>query len=456
MYIITEQNIKHKTTYLKEYFDDNSLEANPILSEIIQVRYQNVIYDGHNYHLLYDSNMNILYDATNYLNFDCNGLSPNTIAQHANALCILYSYLSIYSLNYEELTIPQAKDYIEFLRGTSTKGLLFTTRLSTQRSNSTISGYLKVYRRFAKYLNITDHSFLKKAIHQPNQRQLYEGYITPQYNIRVKTETQNEVPKYISVPEYRKLMNSFDTSDITQLGDRIICRLMFEHGGRLGESLGLTLEDIGCTYKPDGTLNHYFVDFRNRLSDSKLQKAKTAMNVSSTSDYTRPEYNKGGIGYNRIVLNHSTATELLDYISQVDSINDQKYRARRDIFSCADSVPSANPIAPIEKNYYVFLNIWGRPLSQDSFNTHLRKHYTEIGIPIDTKKRENNLGYRLRHGFAMYLEKELHMDPMAIKALMRHKHFSTTEIYLNPTQEDTNKLLESLIPEIEGLFLGDE
>ena len=103
---------------------------------------------------------------------------------------------------------------------------------------------------------------------------------------------------YISLDEYRRVLDAIGSSPLGS-GDpveaRAIVRLMFEHGLRIGEVLGLTLEDLSSSPDRNG-LNHYSVVLRNRCSDREWQSAKTLMPVTDRRQYRSVDYRKLNVG----------------------------------------------------------------------------------------------------------------------------------------------------------------
>ncbi len=74
------------------------------------------------------------------------------------------------------------------------------------------------------------------------------------YDVSVKTPKRADyVPAYVNIEEYKALLKATDDT-ATPLRDRIICRLLFEHGFCIGEVFGLTLKDIKSRENKDFTV----------------------------------------------------------------------------------------------------------------------------------------------------------------------------------------------------------
>lgn len=456
MYKIIEKQNSSGTCYEMQTYDGQNTLVDTKLLQISS--YYTISDDGTNMVMLYDSQMRPIEDAIRFLNFGgMDGQSQNYVSIAVTALKFLYAYLEIYNIQLSSMAKKDARGFLDFLKGISRKGLLYNTELTTKRRNETISSYIKVVRKYVEFLGYDKHILLSKS---KNFKTLIipesEGAKTIQpYDITVKTQNRTDyVPAYINIQEYKKLLTAAKDTK-TPLRDRVICRLLFEHGLRIGEVFGLTLEDFKSKVKKDFTVQ-YRLELRNRLSDTKEQNAKSVMNVVSADAYNDPDYTRKGIGYQTVIIGEDLAMDLMEYINTAHSSDNKKYMARRDKYATADSVPFGSP--DIKHNYYVFLNTLGRPLSENMWNKNLRVIFRKAGLPVDEGVRKNNLNHRLRHGYAMYLSNVLHLSDFDVKTLMRHKNLSTTAIYHNPTPEDIEHLQEQLIEkwQISLLKDGDE
>ena len=453
MYRIIEKRNSAVTCYEMQTYDSQN---NLVDTKLVRVNsYNTVTDDGTNMIMLYDSKMRPIEDAIRFLNFGgMAGQSQNYVFLAVSALKFLYAYLEIYNIRLPAMTKKEATGFIDFLKGVSREGLLYNTELTTRRRNETVSSYIKVARKYVEYLGYDKHILLSKSkgfktILMPESD---GAKMIQSYDIAAKTPKRTDyIPAYVNIEEYKAILKATE-STATPLRDRIICRLLFEHGLRIGEVFGLTLEDV----KPRETRDfqaQYRLELRNRRSDTKEQNAKSAMKVTSADTYKDPDYTRNGIGYQTIIIGEDLAMELLEYINTAHDSDDKNYMERRDQFATADSVPFGNP--DIRRNYYVFLNTLGRPLSENLWNKNLRVIFQEAGLTVDERVRKNNLSHRLRHGYAMYLSNVLHLSDFDVKALLRHKNLSSTAIYHNPTPEDTERLQEQLIDKWQISLIKD-
>lgn len=416
----------------------------------VVIRLNQVVMDGFTYFCLYDDQMSPVTDAYQYLNYGIREAPLTTRSFAATAIRLLYCFLSLSGCRTDVIDEKTYRSFLFFLRGINTNPKNFA--MLTQRSNDTVNGYLSVYRKYFKYVGIECEAIYKSHTIQSeyaSDSSIITERIKYDNNLRT-SDNSDTVPKYISPAEMRRIYKL-----LTKAGDRqgkIIVRLMYVYGLRLGEVLGITIEDICEVYK-NGKLV-YVIYLRNRMSDHTYQFAKWLPHVIEERGYASKEYRAGTV---EIIITHDFFVELMSFIDETHSEFIKK-KPENYATGVADIVSVKD--RP-ETNHYVFLNKNGNVLSDETWNNHLRGYFKEAGIMLDTEVRENNLSHRFRHGFAMY---HAHFSPhpknaIELAKMLRHKSVSTVMKYYNPTPEDEFKIktefqneLYDMIPELkEGL-----
>lgn len=422
------------------------------------------------YIILYDSNMVPIQDAFEFLNYELLTASDNTKYQALSSLRLLYSYLELFGLNIKDLTDENIKNLKYFLRGLSPTGNFISIDLSTERINDTINIYLSNFRKYTAFLGL-ENTPLHKV--KPDTISIF----MPKSEIVVKCEkyAHNEtskktktVPKYISVPEYEKILNNIN--DNYTLREKCIVRLMFEGGLRIGEVLGLTAEDIKIETSFNKRTNTYFesgvVYLRNRITDARYQLAKRRKQVSSRRVYSTRAYKND---VTKVFVSIDLVNMINDYINDAHDSFNRNTETSKELFdknykkyTVTDIVDPENNIDKdgyeiLDENYYVFINSIGKPINISTWNKTLRKIFKECNIKIDSDKKHINLNHRFRHGFAMFMVQYKKIKIEDLKQLMRHESISSTLIYYNPTdddvailKEDFSKTLMDLIPMVAG------
>lgn len=387
--------------------------------------------NGYEYLFLIDSKGAVIEDVFKYLNYKCNIKSINGREQSQSALKLLYSFKEIINKEFEEFNSQDISNLSDFLLGISIKGNYMEIHNINTRTISSHNSYFDAIRKFLSYRGIENKFFFEKTNISNNlnfYEKNYDRYQkTNKYKTNIGTHSSftNNAPKYISVHEYKRIIDYLDfecDNSINVKRDRIIINLMFLFGLRIGEVLGITMEDI--------KENHIII--RNRLSDKEYQKGKTCFSPRYESDYKSKLYKLKDRGFQKIYVVSTIIDEIKEYIDYSRDILEFSDKKINNIIekSKADSVESD------DENYYIFLSKNGNSISISGWNKRLKEIYLNCNIAVDIESKKINLNHRLRHGYAMHLKQNLNMDPLSIKKKMRQRSLSSTEKYFNPTDED--------------------
>lgn len=137
---------------------------------------------------------------------------------------------------------------------------------------------------------------------------------------------------------------------------------MYGYGLRLGEVLGLTIEDIQ-EIRDNGKLVPVII-LRNRKSDARFQFAKGLPHIIDRRQYASRDYLAA---IQKIIITYTLYEELIEFIEEKHTELMEKYpdnykQGYADIVSIRDKP---------ESNHYVFLNRYGRVLSDQTWNNTL-------------------------------------------------------------------------------------
>jgi len=91
---------------------------------------------------------------------------------------------------------------------------------------ATANGYMRAIKRFLNWLEKNDYAHDLRARHLD------------------KAVVDEHIPPHLTDDEVARLLNSFDTSDILQLRDKILTMLLMDTGLRITEALNLTTDDV--------------------------------------------------------------------------------------------------------------------------------------------------------------------------------------------------------------------
>lgn len=399
-----------------------------------------------NYLFLIDMDGNVIDDVYNYLNIECKFNSINSREQTLTFLKLLYTFKDIVNKSFKYFKKKDIQLFSMFVQGRSIEGNNISFQLDSKRSNSTHDQYFTIMRAYFKFLGINNKALFEKKTVEITKGGFGMMAHTKKNVVTKYTTNKNRhlsftvhAPKHIKLYEYHKIIEFIENQDkpkLLKLRNEIIIELMYGTGLRIGEVLGLTLEDL--VIHPDNK-DFYKVFIRNRLTDKPYQKAKTCYQVSNKDDYTSFGYNSKDTGYQTVVVTKYVKDMIDKYIrlsTNVAKVSD-KVLSNREKFAKSDWVTKERKTS----NKYLFLNKNGTPLSTSGWNKELKFIFKSVGIPCDSKKKRENLNHKFRHGFAMLLiQNGYPLDE--VRAHLRHANISSTLVYTNPTEEDT---LENVI-----------
>lgn len=448
MIIYSEKKNGPLSVFIKTVTDDDGAVTS--VRRVSMPLYQ-IDENGFVYFILYDEHMKPIPSVYQYLNFRMKESPLTSRSKAAFAIRLLYCFLSLSGYRVNSLDEKAFRELLFFLRGINTNPKKYS--MKTQRSNNTVNGYLSVYRTYFSFANIhCDAIFKAHTIRTDHVFEDADSPVRKKYdnNLKAPNYSSNTVPKYIGPEDFKHIFRAIlDANDVQS---RLIVHLMYGYGLRLGEVLGLTTEDIQ-EVRDNGKLVPVLI-LRNRMSDARFQFAKGLPHVIDQRQYSSRDYLAAR---QRIIITYTLYEELIDFIEDTHARMIDKYpenyeQGYADIVSVRDKP---------DTNHYIFLNRYGRILSDQTWNNTLKKYFEVAGIPIDVDIRDNNLSHRFRHGFAMFHARfsKHPADALSLQKMLRHKSLASTMVYYNPTPEDEFKIkmefqkeLYDMIPELkEGL-----
>lgn len=425
--------IKEISSYRGNYYEIYLENIKIKTIKITRVRRER---NGFVYFILFDNDGKVLDEVYRFINFNCVNETVNGREQMINALKILYSYKIIINKEFEDFDKKDLKGLSNLILGIGIDKDECTKEPILSRGSSTHDIYFDNIRKFYKYLKIENEFLFEQRIAYSLKNGY--GFFGHTNSVKVDKYTTNKgnsksniglVPKYISFNEYKKIIKYINKQTNNVLRNIIIINLMYTTGMRLGEVLGLTLEDV--KENVDNSL-YGTIYVRNRTTDKSYQNAKTCMNVNSTKDYNTVLYKTQNEGYQLINIAPELFKLIKEYIDESRSVLDVSEIVMNNIidYATADSVDNK------KENQYLFLNKNGLPLSSSGWNKFLKAVFKDVGIVIDKGHKKNNLSHRFRHGYAMYLINEDKRKIEYVKEKMRHRSLQSTLIYYNPTEEE--------------------
>ena len=425
--MISKEIIENKNGYIAQFDIYETIDNHKTLIKSIRYQIHSQKIEDKIYFILYDSNMNIVERVFKFINTSVKNSykSYNTKIQYLSSLELLYGFCDIFDLKINEMTSNDVLKFENFLLG----------------KDDTYSKDLKLYiKKKRTQATVKKHIYNCKTFVKQQRWKNAELFTISKVTKSAVKKYGKELPAFVSSTQFEDMVNCIyeneEYSDIYKLKLECILRLMFENGLRIGEVLGLTLEDI---IKPSQeTYKACIIVIRNRCSDNKYQKAKTCMNVTSKNDYFLPDYaNTESYGYQTVINNEQMYEDIMDYIE----LSEKYFKKKKlKIRAAADSVTNK-----VKNNRYIFLNErTPTPLSYIQINKEVRKLFVSCGLEVDKISRRNNVSHRLRHGFVMNLLYEKKIPAEAVAKLSRHSSTKSLEAYNNPTKEQKIRMMNEL------------
>ena len=393
-----------------------------------------------------------------YLHVIAASRSPKSRWIIANIFKLMYSFMHLMGYTIETMTYEQALSLVDFLKNSS-RYVISGEDLA--RENNTVALYLSYIRSYAKWLGHDDSHPLLRT----NLVRYTDSYgnrqVALKNNLSVRHHSEDTIRYYIKPDEYIRIREAkCFTNKHNRLLVKSIVDLMFLQGLRIGEVLGLTLEDV-CM-EPDGMT---CISIRNRFSKDKFRLAKGCVNVASPMNYTDKEYQTEDIGFQIVYLQRETARTLADYITATHDFLPPRSRADKAAFRRRKETYKKNTVAdtvsdyirsdfvrkemklsPLGqrsidgKNHYLFLNSSFGPLKDTHWNGLLKEVMIDEHIGVDFGRKKFGLNHRFRHGFAIYLLRDMKMEPHEVMKYMRQHSIESIEPYVKLTAEDVLNL----------------
>lgn len=424
MYFIKDIKMKHGTLY-ERIFENGEINKKRVgaLGFIRESSQKKITY-----FMVMNQKGELNEDINYFLNVVLKNSGYKTREKAYNALKLLYSYCLLFDIEVIDLTSEDVDRLIQFLYGGKIDGKFLCFDISVTRHTNTIQNYLNIYDQYYKYYSNKEYSPFRISSCFPTS-----NYI--RFSDRSQQFKQMNNTKYITKIQFEKIINIIRNE--YSIREYIIVNLMYYYGLRIGEVLGITLEDL----KFDN--NQFKIIIRNRLTDKPWQKSKGLLTPTSKEDYTRNSFNEIDSGFQVIYVTENTYKMFDEYIEDSRTTSQlmisQKRLQNLNERCTADKIDTALNII---ENQYIFLskNLY-KPLTNAGWNVVLREIFLKAKISVDQNKKKLNLNHRFRHAFAMNLVEE-NVSPNQLARRMRHKSVSSSYKYYNPDEKDQFKILE--------------
>lgn len=397
------------------YYRVSTQVAGEIVEEYeVNIKLATVNIDNDTFYILYWTDGSIIDDAYEYLNNREVIVAKNTREADAYSLRDFFSFCEIFNVDYRNMKRNDVIRLAYFLLGVNSNDKSMEIERINYRSAQTVNEFFGKFRNFLIQRDYSASAFEEYVPGRIRGKKLFTPFHVPK---------NDEQPKSLSEEQFVQIIlwiRDNIPGKERKLRDECIVRIMYETGARIGETLGVTLEDMTRNEKY-GTLK-----IRNRTSDKQWQCAKKAMKVTSQSDYRTKEYIKSG--FEEVYISLDLFNLICEYYDSAHENARKKYK-KRYLSHRADTVDIYGP----KDNFYVFLNSYGSPISQRSWDEEMRKIFISNGIDVDYIIKQDGLNHRWRHGFSNYQLYVLGHEPSYVIKLTRHSSVTGLAPYNNPS-----------------------
>ncbi|MGL5821225.1 MAG: hypothetical protein ACRCYE_06270 [Sarcina sp.] len=304
--------------------------------------------NNYEYLFLIDSSGKNIEEVFFYLNCEIGAESINSREQAQSALKVLYTFKEIIKKEFIDFNENDIKNLSDFILGTSAKGIQIEISNLTYRSIGTHNTYFEGIRKFLFKMGIENKYFFERVDvankSYVKKQNTYKKEFKYKTNLNRHSSFTNKVPKYISASKYEVIMTFLDEENSSSiLRDKVIIKLMFLFGLRLGEVLGLTIED----------LKENKIYIRNRITDKEYQKAKTCFAPQNKDDYKTKAYDLKTGGTQEVFIIDEIMEEINEYLDVSRDILGISQKKLNNILinTKADSIEGNR------ENFYIFISL---------------------------------------------------------------------------------------------------
>lgn len=372
------------------------------------MRVQEIKTNSGDRYILLDDNFEPVEAVNKYLKFlDNIGKATNTLKNYAYHLKTYFEYLKLKNLKYDEINNNDREGALDILAGyiawlqvpeSIYSNVSHIGIVESKRSNSTINIMTNTVLRFYDYLAKNQYIDDLDVYEKQRKNSQFKGFLyelSDKKTMIKKSLLKKKEPKknveYITRVDYNAILKLCYTTR-----DKLIVAFMFEGGLRLGEVLGMHLEDIDI--------------WENKINIVSRINLENKVSVKNNSE-----------GY--VFLPNYVIDLLSDYI-----LNELDEYDTNFLFVNLKGKNKGKPMKPIttQKLFKRFSKQLGK-----SINPHMCRH----GYATE----------RLEAGFQL----------IDIKEELRHGHISSTEIYTHLTLEERREKVKKFYNG-KGIFLGDD
>lgn len=169
--------------------------------------------------------------------------SPNTVRNYANHLKLFWEFLANENQDWQLITVSHLSRFIYWLRSNHTKVIPLTA--TSKRAETTVNCILTClssFYRYHKQIGNTQVEITEPCLYGNNRYKSFLHHVHENKTAHkkiVKLNTVKELPKTLSEAKLKAIFAA-----CSNLRDKLLIRLLYESGLRIGQALGLQHQDI--------------------------------------------------------------------------------------------------------------------------------------------------------------------------------------------------------------------
>lgn len=236
-------------------------------------------------YLLVDDKFNIQEEALFFSNWlEANGYSINTIEAYLRDLKTYFNFLESNGLMLNEVKPIHVVSFIDYLKGYKNKDVIYISAENRKRNGMTVNRMLASISTFYKCLETADMAEKSPFVYLDGVRPtgIYKSFLSYTQNGRRSNKRFVKVKGYKNFSNERLFPDEVEkfVEGMNSFRNKLLVYVLYETGMRIGELLGLQLDDYSeiDSFKEFGYI--YIVERKSEIADRQQKTGSRTIPVS--------------------------------------------------------------------------------------------------------------------------------------------------------------------------------
>lgn len=246
-------------------------------------------------YLLVDDKFNVQEEALFFDNWlEANGYSPNTIEGYLRDLKAFFNFLEYKGLRLNEIKPLHVVAFLDYLKGYKDKDIIDISEENKRRSGATVNRMLAAVSSFYKCLETADITEKSPFVYLDGVRPtgMYKSFLSYTQNGRKTNKKFVKSRDYKNFSAERLFPNEVAqfTEGMASFRNKLMVDILYETGIRIGELLGLQIDDYSDIDSTKKFGYIYIVDRDNEDKDRRQKTGSRTLAVTMNLLYKIDEY----------------------------------------------------------------------------------------------------------------------------------------------------------------------